>query len=56
VVAVSDYMYCLDFGQVLTHGAPDFVRNHPEVLEAYLGEDAKKAPAKRRRKSKARRR
>ncbi|MGH2759485.1 MAG: ABC transporter ATP-binding protein [Actinomycetota bacterium] len=41
VVSVSDYMYCLDFGQVLTHGKPEYVRNHPEVLEAYLGEEAK---------------
>jgi branched-chain amino acid transport system ATP-binding protein len=59
VVAVSDYMYCLDFGQVLTHGEPDYVRNHPDVLEAYLGEDTKKAAAKprtRRSKTKARRR
>ncbi len=49
VVAVSDYMYCLDFGQVLTHGEPDYVRNHPSVLEAYLGEDAKDVPKPKRR-------
>jgi branched-chain amino acid transport system ATP-binding protein len=59
VVAVSDYMYCLDFGQVLTHGEPDYVRNHPSVLEAYLGEDVKNGSKPKRRsraKSKARRR
>ncbi len=53
VVAVSDYMYCLDFGQVLTHGKPDYVRNHPGVLEAYLGEDAKNGGRKRKRRSSA---
>ena len=53
VVSVSDYMYCLDFGQVLTHGKPDFVRNHPEVLEAYLGEEAKNGQRKAKRGGKA---
>jgi branched-chain amino acid transport system ATP-binding protein len=50
VVAVSDYMYCLDFGQVLAHGKPEAVRNHPEVLEAYLGEEAKNGQKKAKRK------
>ena len=39
VVRVCDYVYCLDFGQLLTHGAPEDVRNHPQVVAAYLGED-----------------
>jgi branched-chain amino acid transport system ATP-binding protein len=39
VVRVCDYVYCLDFGQLLTHGAPDDVRRHPQVVAAYLGED-----------------
>jgi branched-chain amino acid transport system ATP-binding protein len=39
VVRVCDYVYCLDFGQLLTHGSPQDVRNHPQVVAAYLGED-----------------
>ncbi len=39
VVRVCDYVYCLDFGQLVTHGAPEDVRRHPQVVAAYLGED-----------------
>ena len=40
VVRVCDYVYCLNFGQLLTEGLPLDVRNHPEVVAAYLGEEA----------------
>jgi branched-chain amino acid transport system ATP-binding protein len=40
VVRVCDYVYCLNFGEMLAEGRPDEVRNHPEVVTAYLGEDA----------------
>jgi branched-chain amino acid transport system ATP-binding protein len=40
VVRVCDYVYCLNFGQLLTEGEPEAVRNHPEVVTAYLGEEA----------------
>jgi branched-chain amino acid transport system ATP-binding protein len=51
VVAVSDYMYCLNFGTVLAEGSPEQVRNHPEVIAAYLGgEEAEKAVKKQKRK------
>jgi len=40
VVRVCDYVYCLNFGQLLTHGEPEAVRSHPEVVTAYLGEEA----------------
>jgi branched-chain amino acid transport system ATP-binding protein len=39
VTRVSDYVYCLNFGEVLAEGAPDVVRRHPEVVRAYLGEE-----------------
>ncbi|MGH3520768.1 MAG: ABC transporter ATP-binding protein [Haloechinothrix sp.] len=39
VTQVSDYVYCLNFGEVLAEGKPDVVRRHPEVVRAYLGED-----------------
>ncbi|MEX2659373.1 MAG: ABC transporter ATP-binding protein [Acidimicrobiales bacterium] len=39
VVRVCDYVYCLNFGQMLAEGKPEEVRSHPEVVRAYLGED-----------------
>ncbi len=39
VTQVSDYVYCLNFGEVLAEGKPDVVRSHPEVVRAYLGEE-----------------
>lgn len=41
---VSDRIYALDFGRLLTQGRPDEVLARPEVIEAYLGRDAT-APA-----------
>ena len=43
VTRVSDYMYCLNFGEVLAEGTPDDVRRHPEVVRAYMGEDPDQA-------------
>ncbi|MGH3348426.1 MAG: ABC transporter ATP-binding protein [Nocardioides sp.] len=40
VTRVSDYVYCLNFGEVLAEGRPDVVRRHPEVVRAYLGGEA----------------
>jgi branched-chain amino acid transport system ATP-binding protein len=40
VVRVCDYVYCLNFGQLLAEGRPEEVRNHPQVVTAYLGEEA----------------
>ena len=37
VVGVCDYVYVLNFGKILTEGRPQAVRNHPEVVAAYLG-------------------
>ena len=39
VTRVSDYVYCLNFGEVLAEGTPDEVRRHPEVVKAYMGEE-----------------
>lgn len=39
VVGVCDYVYVLNFGQVLTEGKPEEVRKHPGVIAAYLGGD-----------------
>jgi len=37
VTRISDHMYCLNLGEVLAEGHPEDVRNHPEVVRAYLG-------------------
>jgi len=38
VRAVSDRIYVLDFGRLLTEGSPDEVLARPDVIEAYLGQ------------------
>ena len=37
ILALSDWVYVLNFGEELFQGAPDEVMSHPEVIESYLG-------------------
>jgi len=37
---VCDRAVVLDAGAVIASGAPDAIRRHPDVIRAYLGEDA----------------
>jgi branched-chain amino acid transport system ATP-binding protein len=37
VMGLCDRITVLNFGQLLTEGAPEEIRRHPEVIEAYLG-------------------
>lgn len=39
VMSVCDHVHCVDHGETIADGTPLHVRNHPEVLRAYLGED-----------------
>jgi len=39
VAQVCDYVYCLNFGQMLAEGEPDGLRSHPDVIRAYLGDE-----------------
>jgi branched-chain amino acid transport system ATP-binding protein len=39
VMAVSDRVIVLDLGKQIASGSPDEVRQNPEVIKVYLGED-----------------
>jgi branched-chain amino acid transport system ATP-binding protein len=39
VSAVCDHVYCLNFGETLAAGRPAEVQAHPDVVQAYLGEE-----------------
>ncbi len=37
VMGLCDRITVLNFGRLLAEGPPDVIRNHPDVIEAYLG-------------------
>jgi len=44
VMEISDHIIVLDYGRKISDGTPDFVRNDPTVIRAYLGEDEEVLP------------
>lgn len=39
VMSLSDRVYVMDYGKMIARGAPQEIRENPEVIEASLGED-----------------
>ena len=38
VMDLSDRVSVLNFGNKIAEGSPEYIRNHPEVITAYLGQ------------------
>ena len=39
IISLSDRVYCLEAGTVISEGQPFEVRNDPAVIASYLGTD-----------------
>jgi branched-chain amino acid transport system ATP-binding protein len=39
VMDLCEVIQTLDFGEVIAEGTPDQIKNHPKVIDAYLGKE-----------------
>ena len=56
VLEVCDYIYVLNFGEILAEGTTDDIARRPDVIAAYFGESVEPRRPPRRRPGRRRRR
>jgi branched-chain amino acid transport system ATP-binding protein len=39
VMTISDQIFVLDYGKLIASGPPDYIKDDPKVIQAYLGEE-----------------